>query len=312
MNWAFETEAKGPAKLVLLSLAHHWNEKGKASWPGLNRIAHETALGRRTVIRAIDKLEELDLIEKATREGSHGQNRYTLSIPSETSAEVDSSRGASRDTSTEIVEVPPVHGRSANGDSRSATAMAPKPLSSEPLSKNRNHPPSSSPSFQVGKGEESNGGRSLGNGGRSVENGTSPKSRAWPSPEALAALYNEQTPDECLAVGKLTPGRIKKANKYLAMFPNQSFWQEVFAEIHRSRFLRGLNNRLGSGHENFRASFDWLLTVGKDGTENCVKVSEGRYREREEKAMEPPWKRFEKEDGPEQSEFLQQVGALRN
>lgn len=98
---------------------------------------------------------------------------------------------------------------------------------------------------------------------------------AWPSAEALAALYNAGTPDECPAVEMLSPARRDKARKYLAMFPERAWWHTVCARIGESRLLRGL--KPSPGHEKFLATFDWLLTKGKDGTENALKVYEGRY-----------------------------------
>ena len=98
----------------------------------------------------------------------------------------------------------------------------------------------------------------------------------WGSPEALVALYNAQTPDECPAVQTLSPKRRDKARRYLAQFPSETFWADVMAQVCASPFLRGQRKR--PGHEGFVADFDWLLTTGKDGSENCVKVKEGRYR----------------------------------
>jgi hypothetical protein len=92
----------------------------------------------------------------------------------------------------------------------------------------------------------------------------------WPTPYKLIELYNLLTPEECPAVNTVSPSRIAKAKKYLKTFPDEAFWREVFKQIHRSRFLRGVSSK-------FVADFDWLLTVGKDGTENAVKVHDGRY-----------------------------------
>jgi hypothetical protein len=78
-------------------------------------------------------------------------------------------------------------------------------------------------------------------------------------------------------VTKLSPGRQKKSKQYLDLFPDRSFWEKAIAEIERSTFLRGHRN--GAGHEWFKADFDWLLSKGKDGTENVVKVAEGKYRD---------------------------------
>jgi hypothetical protein len=99
--------------------------------------------------------------------------------------------------------------------------------------------------------------------------------QTWPHPELLIDKYNSETPDETPAVEKITPARIAKAKTYLKIFPQEDFWTGVFAEIKVSSFLRGL--RQSNGHA-FCADFDWLLTKGKDGTENAVKVYEGKYR----------------------------------
>ena len=104
---------------------------------------------------------------------------------------------------------------------------------------------------------------------------TSHPTNEWPSARALINLYNEKAPDECPAMEQISPARIGKARKYVTMFPKKEFWEEVFAEIHQSKFLRGLVK--SDGHEGFKCNLDWLLTKGKDGTENCVKVAEGRY-----------------------------------
>ena len=100
----------------------------------------------------------------------------------------------------------------------------------------------------------------------------------WPSPAALVALYNHESADELPAVEVMSPGRIEKAKEYLGKFPSLEFWREVFAETKKSLFLRGLKIK-NPGHKGFKGDFDWLLTKGKDHTENCVKVKEGKYRE---------------------------------
>lgn len=100
---------------------------------------------------------------------------------------------------------------------------------------------------------------------------------AWPSPAALIALYNAKSPDECPSVVTLSPKRAANAKRVLAAFPDQTWWEEVFAQMRASRFLRGLKNRPGSGHEKWVADFDWLVTSKHGGTENCVLVHDGRY-----------------------------------
>ena len=98
----------------------------------------------------------------------------------------------------------------------------------------------------------------------------------WPSAKKLIELYNTMTPDECPSVNTVSPARIEKAQRYLAVFPKEEFWEETFKQFHRSRFLRGQTAK-STGHDSFIADFDWLLSKGKDGTENVVKVHDGRY-----------------------------------
>lgn len=95
--------------------------------------------------------------------------------------------------------------------------------------------------------------------------------------ERLIDLFNELTPDRTPAVVTRSPERIRKARQYLAKFPAEAFWRETFTQIHRSDFLRGLSKPT-NGHGSFVADFDWLMSKGKDGTENAVKVHDGRYR----------------------------------
>jgi len=102
-----------------------------------------------------------------------------------------------------------------------------------------------------------------------------PIPKQWGDPEVLIEKYNKETPNVLPAVEKITPARIKKARDYLKIFPDEEFWTEAFKEIAKSPFLLGLKKN--PGHETFKANFDWLLTKGKDGTENVVKLYEGRY-----------------------------------
>jgi hypothetical protein len=100
---------------------------------------------------------------------------------------------------------------------------------------------------------------------------------AWPSPEALVDKFNTFTPASVQKVRVLSPARRQKAQRALTLFPAETFWDDVCAEYYRSTFLQGL--RAQAGHERFRADFDWLLSRGQDGIENCVKVHDGKYRD---------------------------------
>jgi hypothetical protein len=104
-----------------------------------------------------------------------------------------------------------------------------------------------------------------------------PESAIWPSPLALFLKYNREATDNCPAITSVSPGRMKKAQEYLAMFPDEAWWTRTFRQYHLSRFLNGTEERT-NGHKGFQPDLDWLLSKGKtDGIENCVKVHDGRY-----------------------------------
>jgi hypothetical protein len=108
----------------------------------------------------------------------------------------------------------------------------------------------------------------------------------WGTPEALIALYNRSVPPDHPRVIKCSPARLAKARTYLALFPDRAFWAQVFHAVGESAFLRGQTPT--PRHKGFRADFDWLLSQGKDGTENCVKVAEGRYRDHGRESLHEP------------------------
>lgn len=101
----------------------------------------------------------------------------------------------------------------------------------------------------------------------------------WPHPAALVALWNAKAPDECATVESLSVLRRRKAREFLATFPEQAWWEETMAQLHRSKFLRGQVKPLPGHSKPFVASFDWLLANGKEGVENAVQVHDGKYRD---------------------------------
>ena len=113
---------------------------------------------------------------------------------------------------------------------------------------------------------------------RSLSSPDSANPNSWPSVFYLVKLYNDLTPDNVPSVEKIPAGssRYKKAKQYLRIFPEEDFWRRVFQQYHRSDFLSG-KSPPREGHGNFKPDFDWLLSKGKDGSENCLKVHDGRY-----------------------------------
>jgi hypothetical protein len=100
---------------------------------------------------------------------------------------------------------------------------------------------------------------------------------AWPTPEALAHLYNTEGPDNLPAVETLSLKRREAARRLLRQFPARAWWGDVFAEYRASRFLSG-KTAPRPGHDAFKPDFDWLMQNGKKGAENAVRVHDGVYR----------------------------------
>ncbi len=98
---------------------------------------------------------------------------------------------------------------------------------------------------------------------------------AWPSPEALVALYHESIPAGHPQVDSLSPARRERARAYLHSFPDPEFWRRAFGAIGRSALLQG--RRPSPDHKRFKGDFDFFMRKGKDGIENVVKAAEGKY-----------------------------------
>jgi hypothetical protein len=97
------------------------------------------------------------------------------------------------------------------------------------------------------------------------------------TPKDLQALYNQKAPEYLPRAETLNDQRKKAARKYLGLYPDRAWWDVVFDQYEHSRFLAGLNR--GNGHGSFLPDFDFLLRVGKDKIDNCVKVHDGKYRD---------------------------------
>lgn len=109
-----------------------------------------------------------------------------------------------------------------------------------------------------------------------TQNGATRKPEA-PDPDTLKPEDLQESWNEHLAplglprVAELSGTRRKKALARLHEHPKIGFWEQVIGNIRGSPFLRGLRPK--PGHENWRASFDWLI----ENDTNAVKVYEGRY-----------------------------------
>ncbi|GAA5442625.1 hypothetical protein Misp06_00799 [Microbulbifer sp. NBRC 101763] len=83
--WAWQQSVKSTHKLVLLSLANCHNEANSQCNPSIAYISKSTGLNRKTVISAMEQLEESSLILRVKSTGS--SNHFTLNFGQITSAE---------------------------------------------------------------------------------------------------------------------------------------------------------------------------------------------------------------------------------
>ena len=77
MNWVLEQiTVTGSAKAVLFMLAYRYNDQRGDCFPGIQRIANDAGLSRDTIMRALTKLVEADLVTIEKR-GGDGSGRLT-------------------------------------------------------------------------------------------------------------------------------------------------------------------------------------------------------------------------------------------
>lgn len=92
------------------------------------------------------------------------------------------------------------------------------------------------------------------------------------TPENLMEGWNEiVAPAGLPKVVELTPKRKQLANARIKEHPTKDYWEQAFSNITTSRLLRGMVK--GNGHDNWRASFDWVI----ENAERPVKIYEGNY-----------------------------------
>ena len=76
MRWAATQQAPTHSKMLLLVLANKANDQNQC-WPSMAALARETGMSRRHVIRSINKLVSLGLIE---REHRFKDNHFTSNV----------------------------------------------------------------------------------------------------------------------------------------------------------------------------------------------------------------------------------------
>lgn len=131
--------SKGGARLVLLCIADHTNDKG-LSWPSTGTIAREANISERQITRALaelDKLGELEIVQKGDGRGNSSVYRILLEVdkPSKDGAKVDSTATLQETEKGDILSV--------KGDilSQKVDILSTKVdmVSSKPLEPSNNH-----------------------------------------------------------------------------------------------------------------------------------------------------------------------------
>lgn len=69
------SEATGNDRLVLLAIADEVNDDGAGGYPGIDRLAAKARIPRRTVMRCIERLEQLGELA-VTRPETRGRGHY--------------------------------------------------------------------------------------------------------------------------------------------------------------------------------------------------------------------------------------------
>lgn len=123
MAWVLDhSPATGSDRLVLLAIANHADATGHGAYPGLDRIAAEARVARRTAIRSITALEAAGQLRVVRGGGAYKTNRYVIVMgppdpppsqpaPADTPPQEGCQSGTVRPTATVTATAP-------NGDSR--------------------------------------------------------------------------------------------------------------------------------------------------------------------------------------------------
>lgn len=78
VGWAFKQKLTSTQKLVLVAIADNAQDDGKA-WPGKHTIIKKTGLGKSSVYRSLDELEEAGLLRRG--EDDRKVECFWLSVP---------------------------------------------------------------------------------------------------------------------------------------------------------------------------------------------------------------------------------------
>ena len=82
IRWAFEQPLSCQDKMVLLVLANRANKETGECFPSMGSIARDCGLSRRSILRSVDKLKELNLIHIEERfvTGTKGKRSHMYRV----------------------------------------------------------------------------------------------------------------------------------------------------------------------------------------------------------------------------------------
>jgi hypothetical protein len=117
-------KVRGPAQHVLLWLANHAHDDGAGIWAAQSTIAHEAGISRRTVQRALERLELAGVIEVREHAGKHGTNRVRIVLCPLCATEAQETPSASERRSPRVRAThKPVQSHRAPTDVRTLAAL---------------------------------------------------------------------------------------------------------------------------------------------------------------------------------------------
>jgi hypothetical protein len=257
ISWTFRQKVPPTAKLVLLALSDHADDRGRC-WPGIDAVAEKTGLNPRTVQRQIRLLEKTGVVRIELRFNESG--RQTSSVYE---LEIGVWRSATPPRHADGVAAADCHPRGRQAATPEGGTVPPESIRGTI----RGTVDLSSPDGEDVRGEATDHRASE----RKAKNKTPPCPH-----EQIIELYHELLP-MCPKVrewNKTREGLLRARWRDDPKRHDLNWWRDFFRYIAQSDFLTG-QTQGRSDRPPFVADLEWLLRPS-----NFAKVIEGRYENR--------------------------------
>jgi Helix-turn-helix domain len=269
MIWERAPYVEPTILLTLLCLANWANDDG-ICWPSVPSLARKTRQSERNARYILKRLESDGILGIQEQRGRNHTNHYMIDV--EKLATYHTWEPEQKPAKPEKPAKPAKIVAGFNDDEnlqnlqpsvgKPAIAIAPEP-SVEPSVKDPTPTPPIVPPITPVKPQ-----RKSSKTPRPIP--TWSDDLPWPDPYSLVALYHVRKPAHWSVVTVMSESRLQKLTAYLGQFQEIDFWERVFAELHVPWSFELRENN---------CCLDWLLQKGKnDQVENCLKVSEQKYR----------------------------------